>query len=349
MGQMPLWLHSEADKKRRLHSNQKESHCLKETHGAQWVRDAEVLAKCLKLPGHKNNKKCRCQRCVIARGQGCTNPNKCYKRAEILLRALPPKWNPLHEQPEDSEPPVETSEDNGAQQDRGIERTFNKNLTDPGTLADAFRIFNDSETPQTVYTDGGCTNNGDENAIASAGIWFGQNDPRNSAVRLRNNLGKPSNQLGEITGAYIATQKADEAQPLEVKSDSMTVIMATTTQLKKNEDRGWIGVADAHAYQALVANMRERLGPTTLQWVKGHSGIEGNEEADRLATKGLTKEFPDKIEFTIEPPYNITGAKLQTISQLIARNRCNEGRRELTWEGHKLQWKNWSEDNHQTS
>lgn len=148
MGQMPLWLHSEADKKRRLHSNQKESHCLKETHGAQWVRDAEVLAKCLKLPGHKNNKKCRCQRCVIARGQGCTNPNKCYKRAEILLRALPPKWNPLHEQPEDSEPPVETSEDNGAQQDRGIERTFNKNLTDPGTLADAFRIFNDSETPR---------------------------------------------------------------------------------------------------------------------------------------------------------------------------------------------------------
>ncbi|KAK0488257.1 hypothetical protein EDD18DRAFT_1081474 [Armillaria luteobubalina] len=201
MGQMLLWLHSEADKKRHLHSNQKESRCLKETHGAQWVQDAEVLAKCLKLPGHRNNKKCRCQRCVIAQGQGCTNPNKCYKRAEILLRALPLKWNPLHEQPEDSEPPVDTSEDNGIQQDHGIERTFNRNLTDAGTLADAFRIFtrgkvcselpppridweesdcggtHDSETPQTIYTDGGCTNNGDKNAIASVGIWFGQNDP----------------------------------------------------------------------------------------------------------------------------------------------------------------------------
>ncbi|KAK0488256.1 hypothetical protein EDD18DRAFT_1311295 [Armillaria luteobubalina] len=133
-------------------------------------------------------------------------------------------------------------------------------------------------------------------------------------------------------GAYIATQKADEVQPLEVKSDSMTVIMAMTMQLKKNKDRGWIGVADAHAYQALVANMRERPGPTTLQWVKGHSGIEGNEEADRLTTEGLTKEFPDEIEFTIEPPYNITGAKLQTISQLIAykafktTNTRNKGR-----------------------
>ncbi|KAK0494942.1 hypothetical protein EDD18DRAFT_1173210 [Armillaria luteobubalina] len=79
--------------------------------------------------------------------------------------------------------------------------TFNKNLTDQGSIADAFRIFTEGKVcnelpppkiewetsdygdpidlPQTVYTDGGCTNNGDENAVASAGVWFGPNDARN--------------------------------------------------------------------------------------------------------------------------------------------------------------------------
>ncbi|KAK0459915.1 ribonuclease H-like protein [Armillaria novae-zelandiae] len=220
------------------------------------------------------------------------------------------------------------------------EHIFNKNLTDQGNLVDAFQIFTEGNvcnelppvaiewevsengdahnTIQEVYTDGGCTNNGKENAIASAGVWFGENDPRNSATRLHNSLGKPSNQLGEVTGAYLATRVADETQPLKMYSDSLTMILTTTTNLKKNEDKGWTGVADAHVYRALVANMRSRSSSTTLTWVRGHSGIEGNEEVDKLATEGLSKEYPNMIELISEPTYNITGAKIKTISQSTA-------------------------------
>ncbi|KAK0505575.1 hypothetical protein EDD18DRAFT_1316386 [Armillaria luteobubalina] len=96
------------------------------------------------------------------------------------------------------------------------------------------------------------------------------------------------------------------------------MVVTTTTNLKRNEDKGWTGVADAHAYCALVASMRSRPGPTTLAWVKGHSGIKGNEEADKLATEGLSKQNPDTVEFIIEPTYNVTGAKIKAISQSTA-------------------------------
>ncbi|KAF9028474.1 ribonuclease H-like protein, partial [Hymenopellis radicata] len=123
-----------------------------------------------------------------------------------------------------------------------------------------------------VYTDGGCTKNGDDDARASAGVWFGEDDPRNEAIRLPKELGKPSNQLGEIIGAYRATIVADESEDLAIKSDSRTTLEAVTKHAQKNEDKGWVGVADAKALKTLAASMRERTGKTTLQWVKGHSG-----------------------------------------------------------------------------
>ncbi|KAK0459912.1 ribonuclease H-like protein, partial [Armillaria novae-zelandiae] len=153
------------------------------------------------------------------------------------------------------------------------------------------------------------------NAVASAGVWFGPNDARNESIRIPKSLGKLTNQLGEITGAYVATKKADETQPLRIISDSKTMIGASTTHLKRNENNGWIGVADAHAHRALVASMRERQSQTTLQWVKGHSGNEGNEEADKLATEGLAKEHPDDVEFITEPTYTVTGTRLSTMTQ----------------------------------
>ena len=52
-----------------------------------------------------------------------------------------------------------------------------------------------------VYTDGACSNNGRSNAKAGLGIYFGENDPRNSSERI---IGKQTNNTAELTAILRA-------------------------------------------------------------------------------------------------------------------------------------------------
>ncbi|KAF9030591.1 hypothetical protein BDZ89DRAFT_900707, partial [Hymenopellis radicata] len=105
---------------------------------------------------------------------------------------------------------------------------------------------------------------------------------------------------------------------LDIKSDSLTIIEGATTLRQKREDTGYIGRPEAELSRVLIARLRARDAETTLQWVKGHSGIEGNEGADALATKGLEKETADEIDLKIPPELTLTGAKLSKITQALA-------------------------------
>ena len=73
--------------------------------------------------------------------------------------------------------------------------------------------------------------------------------------------------------------------------------------------------------------MRHRSVRTTLQWVKGHDGIQGNEESDTLAKQGANKRNPDPLNLEIPKEFNVQGAKLLTLTQATAYRGILERKR----------------------
>lgn len=141
-----------------------------------------------------------------------------------------------------------------------------------------------------VYTDGACPNNGKKGAIGGVGVWFGENDSRNVSERLPGE--KQTNQRAEIYAAIRALQML-EGTPgvVEICTDSMYVINAMTQWIAGWMLKKWKDVENADLFQKLQDLACKR----TMVWthVKGHSGIHGNEMADKLAVNGCKMDMTE--------------------------------------------------------
>ncbi len=330
---MLMWDHALADRIKlgRLSIPSRLLSCLQNGHAARTVRDFMSIAEVLNDPSHKPRATCMCTRCNNMRAEArCDNPHLCGVRAKAMIDTIPNRWNPRCQQPDDHE-----RDDRNDLLRENLEEgavPFDRRVTTHGNIGHAIRIFTDpgptadESVPMaleedgsriTIATDGSCTNNGESNARAGAGIYVGEDHALNRSFRLPDGI-EQSNQTGEVVATLLATTAAGPCTRVLQVTDSQTTMDSLTRWRQRHEDTGYILQTNATLLQATVAQLRIRKAHTIFQWVKGHDGHPGNEAADKLAALGAGKPTGDQLCLSIPPLFRVSGAKLQSMTQQLA-------------------------------
>lgn len=97
-----------------------------------------------------------------------------------------------------------------------------------------------------------------------------------------------TNQQAELIAILMALRSVPLDARLEIVSDSQYAINSATKWIDGWKRAGWLTagrkpVANLTIMKKLDEAMAARVAPWTATWVKGHSGVAGNERADRLA------------------------------------------------------------------
>lgn len=314
--------------------NDKYGKCIRDKHEARSLKEITALSE--NVPrNHKKNKVCKCTKCTSIRrdtNRKCKHPNKCIERAAALINTLKDKWNPTIALPPDFLTHPEPDEIGPKSDLETMEVTYTIDpFSSQSLLKDCFRVFTNQEPPQImvtrapktplfqapeliIYTDGSCYDNGEDTACAGSGIWYNDNNPRNTSLRVPHT--DQSNQTGKLYTILHTLQSTPPDRALLLKTDSMYVVLGITKHLKTWENQGWMYSKHAEFFKSIIAWTRYRSNTTKITWVKGHSDIKGNEEANKLAGAGADQDMPPLANLPLAPTNTIpSGAKLSELAQ----------------------------------
>ena len=132
------------------------------------------------------------------------------------------------------------------------------------------------------------------------------------------------NQQGELIAILTAIKSIPKGDKLEIISDSKYSIKGIIEGIPKWTDEGWINVENKEIVQRIAYTLDTRGTKTTLKWIKGHSGDEGNEYTDKKAEEGANKEKEDTIDLKVPKDYELEGAKLNKLTQKLAYMHVQE-------------------------
>jgi ribonuclease HI len=112
---------------------------------------------------------------------------------------------------------------------------------------------------------------------------------------LPKDLGRPTNQLAELYAVYMAMKvcvDSGEKRHVVLYSDSRYTINCITVWYKTWEKNGWkSSTKEPVKHQELLKDMHGLMVKLDIEFVhvRGHMGVYGNEQADRLAVAGASE------------------------------------------------------------
>lgn len=135
-----------------------------------------------------------------------------------------------------------------------------------------------------IYTDGACRGN------PGPGGWGVFLSYKGSTRELFGGEAQTTNNRMELMAAIQAFEALNRPCSVKIYTDSKYVLQGITEWMPNWKIRGWLTAAkkpvkNDDLWRRLDTSMaRHRV---EWIWVKGHSGDQGNETADRLANQGI--------------------------------------------------------------
>ncbi|GLB40746.1 putative ribonuclease H-like protein [Lyophyllum shimeji] len=197
-----------------------------------------------------------------------------------------------------------------------IEVLNSKEACDARKLGRLYGPTYDTSQPISVYIDGSCHGNGTDVARAGAGVYFGPNSSRNMALRVP---GAQTNNRGEAYALLKALQVIHTDESISVYSDSLYVIQTITVSAPQHAAQGW-RLPNGDIFKDIVRLIQIRTAPICLIQVKGHSGNNHHDQADRLANIGADcPEVPAYQSLLIPLPIPTNRPSLPNLLKVSAK------------------------------
>ena len=135
-----------------------------------------------------------------------------------------------------------------------------------------------------IYTDGACRGNPGPGGWAAL-LSFGDREKELAGAEAHT-----TNNRMELTAVIRALEALKRPVPVRLYTDSEYVRRGITEWVKSWKARGWKTadrkpVKNQDLWEQLDA--LAALYQIEWHWVKGHSGVEGNERVDRLANQAI--------------------------------------------------------------
>lgn len=135
-----------------------------------------------------------------------------------------------------------------------------------------------------IYTDGACRGN------PGPGGWGALLEYRESQREYYGGEAETTNNRMELTAAIKALESLKQPCRVDLHTDSEYVRKGITEWLANWKRRDWKTAARKPVKNADLWRRLEAVAAhheIKWHWVKGHSGVDGNESADRLANLGV--------------------------------------------------------------